>query len=113
MFISELSFGTAGIDFLINENFILMLESNVNVSNKFTTAGMTNLETQKILLVGTSSSKRSSEINHEIVQARCGIHPSLANNTVERTMKEGVIISCPHPFLTKRIRKNDRMLWYN
>ena len=41
-----------------DENFGLMLESNVNVSNEFTTAAMTNLDTHTIMCVGTSSSRR-------------------------------------------------------
>ena len=43
MVISEVSFGTAGIDISSNENFVLMLESNANMINDFTTAVMTNL----------------------------------------------------------------------
>ena len=60
MVISELSPRTAGIDVLSDEDFGLMLESNVNVRNKFTTVAMTNLETYYIMRVGTSSSRRSS-----------------------------------------------------
>ena len=63
MVISEVSLGTAGIDVLSNDNFGLMLESNVNMRNEFTTTAMKNLETQNIMCVGTSSSKRSSVIN--------------------------------------------------
>ena len=70
MVISEVLLGTAGIDVSIDENFGLMLERNVNESYEFTTEVMTNLETHKIMRVGTSSSKRSSAINHEMVQAR-------------------------------------------
>ena len=85
MVISEVSLGTAGTDVSRDELFSLMLDSNVNVSNELTTAVMTNLETHKIKHVGTSSSRRSLSINHEMVQARQGIHPALAKNTVERT----------------------------
>ena len=113
MVISEVLPSTAGIDVLSNENFGLMLESNVNVSNKFTTVAMTNLETHNIMRMGTPSSRSSSEINHEIAQARWGIHPTLANNTVECTTQKVFRISCPHPLLTKRIRKNNRILCYN
>ena len=105
MVISEVSLKTEGVDVLSNDNLGLIMESNVNVSNNFTTAAMTNLMTHKIMRVGTSSSKISSEINHAIVQVRLGIHPALSNNTVERTTKQGVRISCPHPSLTKRIKK--------
>ena len=63
--------------------------------------------------VGTPSSRSSLGINHEIAQARWGIHPTLANNTVERTTQKVFRISCPHPSLTKRIRKNNRILCYN
>ena len=49
MVISEVSLMTAGIDFLSDENFGLMMDINVNVSNNFTTAAMMNLETQKIM----------------------------------------------------------------
>ena len=77
MVISEVSLRTSGIDILSGENFVLMLESNANVINKFTTAAMTNLETQKIMRVVTSSSKSSSAINHHMVQSRWGIHPHL------------------------------------
>ena len=54
---------------------------------------MINLGMHKIMRVGTSSSKGLSEINHEKVQARWGIHPALAKNMVERTKQQGVIIS--------------------
>ena len=64
MVIIEVSLGTAGIDVSSDDNFGFMLESNVNVSNDFTTAVMTNLETHKIICVETSSSRRSLEINH-------------------------------------------------
>ena len=103
MVISEVSLGMAGIDVSGDENFGLMLEINVNASNDFTTAATTNTETHKIMRVGMSSSKRSSEISHEMVQARWGIHPTLAKKNVEQTTQWGVRISCPHPFLTKRI----------
>ena len=63
--------------------------------------------------MGTPSSRSLSEINHEIAQARWGIHPTLANNTVECTTQKVFRISCPHPSLTKRIRKNNRILCYN
>ena len=82
MIISKVSLGTAWIDVSSDENCGLILESNVNVSNEFTTAAMKNLETHKIMRVGTSSSKIPSAINHEIAQARWGIHPILAKNTV-------------------------------
>ena len=113
MFISEVSLRAAGIDVSSNENLGLMLESNVNVSNKFTTVAMTNLETHNIVRVGTSSSSRLSSINHEMVQAIWVIHSALVKNTVERTTQWGVRISCPHPFLTKRIPKNYIMLCCN
>ena len=93
MVISEVSLKTEGVDVLSNDNLGLIMESNVNVSNDFTTAAMTNLMTHKIMRVGTSSSKGLSEINHEKVQARWGIHPALAKNMVERTKQQGVIIS--------------------
>ena len=41
MFISKVSLGTAGIDVSSNDNFGLMLDSNVNVRSKFTTSAMT------------------------------------------------------------------------
>ena len=113
MVISEVSLRTARIDVSSNGNFGLMLESNVNVSNKFTTAAMTNIETHKIMRVGTSSSIRSSAINHEMVQTRWGIHPALANDMVEHMTQRGVRISYPHPSLTTRIRTNYRMMRYN
>ena len=72
-----------------------------------------NLETHKFIRVGKSSSRRSSSINHEMVQAIWGIHPTLVKNTVECTMRQEVRISCSHPLLTKRIQTNDRMLCYN
>ena len=59
-----------GIVVSSDDDFGLMLESNVNVSNKLTTAAMTNLETHNIMRVGTSSSRSSMAINHEMVQAR-------------------------------------------
>ena len=68
MVISEVSLGTSGIDVSSDDNFGLMLESNVNVSNYFTTAAMTNMETHKIMRVGTSRSIRLSELNHEMFQ---------------------------------------------
>ena len=43
MVMGEVSLGTAWIDTSSDDNFGLMLESNVNVSNKLTTAAMTNL----------------------------------------------------------------------
>ena len=43
MFISKVLLGTTGIDVSSDDNFGLMLKSNVNVSNEFTTAAMTNL----------------------------------------------------------------------
>ena len=64
MVISEVLLGTAGIDVSSDDNVGLMLDSNVSVSNKFTTAEMTNLETHNIMRVGTSSSRISSAINH-------------------------------------------------
>ena len=41
MFISKVSLRTAGIDVSSNDNFGLMLDSNVNVRSKFTTSAMT------------------------------------------------------------------------
>ena len=41
MFISKVSLWTAGIDVSSNDNFGLMLDSNVNVRSKFTTSAMT------------------------------------------------------------------------
>ena len=113
MVISEVSLGTAGIDVSSDDSFSLVLDSNVNVSNEFTTVAMTNLETHNIVRVGTSSSSRLSSINHEMVQAIWVIHSALVKNTVERTTQWGVRISCPHPFLTKRIPKNYIMLCCN
>ena len=103
MVISEASNGTPRIDVLSDEHFSLMLESNGNVSNEFTAVVMTNLETHKIMRVGNYSSRRSSAIKHEMVQARWVIQPELAKNTVEHTTQRVVRISCPHPSLTKRI----------
>ena len=57
MVISELSLRTSGIDVLSNGNFGLILESRVNMRNEFTTAAMKNMETHKIMRVGTSSSR--------------------------------------------------------
>ena len=113
MVMDELSLGTAGIDVMSDENFGLVLEINVNLSNEFTTVAMKNLETHKIMSVGKSSSRRLLAINHKLVQATWVIYPALANNTVESTTQQGFIISCPHPLLTKRIRRNDRILWHN
>ena len=53
--------------------------------------------THRIMQVGTSASKKSFSINHEMVQERWGIHPYVANNTVERTTQHDVRIPCPHP----------------
>ena len=103
MFISEVSLRAAGIDVSSNENLGLMLESNVNVSNEFNTAAMTDLEMHKIMRIGTSISKWSSSINYEMVQARWGIHPALTKNTVKRTRQQGFRIARPHPLLTKWI----------
>ena len=103
MFISEVLLGTAGIDVSSDENFGLILERNVNASNEFTTSETVNLETHKIMQVGTSSSKSSSAIIHEMVQLRRGINPALAKNTVECMTQRGFRISCPHPLPTKRI----------
>ena len=58
MVISEISLRTATIDVSSDENFGLMMERNVNMRNEFTTAAMTNMETHKIMRVGTSSSRR-------------------------------------------------------
>ena len=55
MFIRKVLLRMAGIDVSSNDNFGLMLESNVNVSNKFTTAAIMNLETHNIMRLGTSS----------------------------------------------------------
>ena len=66
----------------------------------------------RIMRLGTSNSRRSHAVNHEEVQDRWGIHPSVAKNTIERTTQRGVRISCPHPSLAKRMRTNDRMLQY-
>ena len=66
MVISEVLLRTERIDVLSDDNFGLMLDSNVNVSKNFTTTEMKNLEIHKIMRVGTSSSRRSSAINHEI-----------------------------------------------
>ena len=103
MVISEVSLGTTGIDVSSDENFVLMLESNVNVSNEFTIVALTNQETHNIMRVGTTSSKRPSAINHEIVQSRWEIYPALAKNTVRQTTQQGVRISSPDPSLTKQI----------
>ena len=70
--------------------------------NKFTTAAMTNVKTHNIMRVGTSSSRRSLAINHEMFQARWVIHIALANNTSERMTQRGIRISCPYPSLTKQ-----------
>ena len=43
MIIREVSFGMSGIDVSSDENSGLMLESNANVSNEFTTTAMTNM----------------------------------------------------------------------
>ena len=92
MVISEVSLGTEVIDVLSDDNFGLMFESNFNASNEFTTAVMVNMYTNNIMCVGTSSSRRSSEINNEMVQSRWGIHPTLAKNMVEYTTQQGVRI---------------------
>ena len=113
MAISEVSVGATGIDVSIDENFGLVPEGNINARNEFTTAAMKNVETHKIMRVVTSSSRRSSSINHEMVQAIWVIYPALTKNTVECTKQRGVRISCPHPSLTNQIQTNDRMLRYN
>ena len=77
MVISDFSLRTAEIDVLSDENLGLMLEINVNVSIEFTTLVMKKLEMHNIMRVGTFSSRGSSEINHEMVQVRQGIHPHL------------------------------------
>ena len=66
--------------------------------------------THRNMLVGTSFSKKSLAINHEMVQERCGIHPSVVNNTVQCTTQRGVRILCPHPSLIKRMCTHDNML---
>ena len=43
MVVSEVSLSMLGIDVLSDEIFGLMLESNINVSNEFTTAAMKNM----------------------------------------------------------------------
>ena len=113
MVINKVSLGTGEIDVSGNDNFDLALESNINVSNEFDAAvdGRMNT-THRITQVGTSVSKKSLAMNHEMVQERWGIHPSVAKNTVERTAQCGVRISCPHPLLMKRMRTNERMLRY-
>ena len=68
--ISELLIGLAVIDVLSSDNFVLMLESNVNVSNNFTISGMMNMETHNIMRMRTSSSRRSFAINHNMVKER-------------------------------------------
>ena len=113
MVISQVSLGVDAIDISSDDNFGLALEGNINVSNEFDAAATNEMETKhKIMRVGTSNSKRSLAINHDMVQDRWGIHPSVAKNTVERTTQRGVRISCPHPSLMKRMRTNDRMLRY-
>ena len=82
MVISDVSLRTVGIYVSINDNSGLIMEINVNVSNKFTTLAITDIETHTIMRVETSSSKRSLAINHEMVQARWGIHPALAKKTI-------------------------------
>ena len=93
MAISEVSVGATGIDVSIDENFGLVPEGNINARNEFTTAAMKNVETHKIMRVVTSSSRRSSSINHEMVQAIWVIYPALTKNTVECTKQRGVRIS--------------------
>ena len=68
--------------------------------------------THRIMRVGTFVSNKSSAINHEMVQERWGIHPSVAKNTVESTTQRGVRILCPHLLLMKCMRTNDRMIRY-
>ena len=113
MVISKVSLGTAGIDVSSDDNSGLMLESNSNVRNEFTTVAMPDMEMHKIMCLGTSISRRSLEINNEMFQTIWGIHPAIAKNTVECTTQRGVRISFPHSSLTKRIQKNDMMLRYN
>ena len=113
MVISDVSTRTSGIDVLSDEDFVLMMESNVNVSNKFTTAAMTNMEMHKIMSVRNSSSRRSLTINHYMLQSIWRIHPALTNNMFECTTQRGVRISCPRPLLTNQIQTNNNMPLYN
>ena len=109
--ISEFSFRTAGNNISSDEIFGLMMDINHNVSTEFTTAAITNLEMHNIMRVRTSSSRCSSEIKHEMIQARWGIHTALAKNTVNCMTQQGARISFQHLSLTNRIRTNDRILW--
>ena len=59
MVISEVSLMTAGIVVLSDDNFGLMMEIKVNVSNKVAIVAMTNMKTHMIMHVGKSSSKKS------------------------------------------------------
>ena len=113
MIINQVSIGIGAIDVSMNDNFGLSLESNINLSNKLDAAMAGRMKTtHRIMRVGTYVSKKSLAINHEMVQERWGIHPSVADNTVERITHHGVRIVCPHSLLRKRILTNNRILQY-
>ena len=89
------------------------MESNINVSNKFDAAVNGRMKrTHRITQVGTSVSKNSLSMNHEMVQKRWGIHPSMANNMVELTTQHLIRNFFPHPSLMKHMCTHDRILRY-
>ena len=66
-----------------HEPLDILLHDRVNVSCVFHAAATTGMETKhRIMRVGVSNSKRLKAINHEEVQERWGIHPSVAKNTI-------------------------------
>ena len=86
MVINQESLGTGAIDVSSDDKFGLTLERNINVSNKFDTSVSGKINTMhRIMWVGTSFSKNPPATNHEMVQERRGVHPSIAKNMVAHT----------------------------
>ena len=86
MVINQVSLGTGAIDVSSDDKFGLTLERNINVSNKFDTSVSGKINTMhRIMWVGTSFSKNPPATNHEMVQERRGVQPSIAKNMVACT----------------------------
>ena len=96
-------------DVLSDENFVNVLQVNVNVSHVkvLITHNLSRFESAPIL--GNIQSTKGKQVNSETLAKRWNIDQRKALNTVKKTTQR-CVITCLHPSLARRFLTNNRMM---
>ena len=98
-------------DVLSDENFVNVLQSNVNVlhAKVLNTHNLSRLDSAPI--IGNVQSTKGKQVNSETLSRRWNIDQRKSLNTVKQTTQRGVR-TCFHLSLARHFPTNDRMMIY-